>query len=201
MDRRLLVFFVLLAPVMIWSWIAPHDRFTWWLEAAPVVIGGVLVAAFHKKFPLTTLLLVLIWLHCVILLVGAHYTYARVPLFDCLRDLTDGTRNNYDKLGHFVQGFVPAILTRKFYCAPRLSPIAVTAVRAAGLRLWSPACVWRSVLFTNLWSGRRRCSPARRPRISSAPKATRGTRKATWPLPCSARSSRCCYFHGYTIVR
>lgn len=106
MDRRLLVFFVLLAPVMIWSWIAPHDRFTWWLEAAPVVIGGVLVAAFHKKFPLTTLLLVLIWLHCVILLVGAHYTYARVPLFDCLRDLTDGTRNNYDKLGHFVQGFV-----------------------------------------------------------------------------------------------
>ncbi|RRK00515.1 DUF2238 domain-containing protein [Opitutaceae bacterium TAV4] len=122
MDRRLLVFFVLLAPVMIWSWIAPHDRFTWWLEAAPVVIGGVLVAAFHKKFPLTTLLLVLIWLHCVILLVGAHYTYARVPLFDCLRDLTGGTRNNYDKLGHFVQGFVPAILTREILL--RTSPLA-----------------------------------------------------------------------------
>lgn len=122
MDRRLLVFFGLLVSVIIWSWISPYDRFTWWLEAAPVIIGSGLIWGFRKKFPLTTLLLALIWLHCVILLVGAHYTYARVPPFDWLRDLTNGTRNNYDKLGHFVQGFVPAILVREILL--RTSPLA-----------------------------------------------------------------------------
>jgi putative membrane protein len=113
MDRRLLWFVGLLGPIVVWSGIAPHDRFTWWLEAGPVLIGVPLVVALQKRFPLSTLLLVLVWLHAVILLVGAHYTYARVPLFDWLRDATGGDRNNYDKLGHFVQGFVPAILARE----------------------------------------------------------------------------------------
>jgi putative membrane protein len=75
----------------------------------------------RKRFPLSTLLLVLAWVHCVVLLVGAHYTYALVPAFDWLRELTDGTRNNYDKLGHFTQGFVPAILTREILL--RTSPL------------------------------------------------------------------------------
>ncbi|HEY0945191.1 MAG TPA: DUF2238 domain-containing protein, partial [Opitutaceae bacterium] len=121
MDRRLLVFLALLAPVIAWSWIAPHDRFTWWLEAAPVAIGVPVILARQRGFPLTTLLLVLVWLHCVVLLVGAHYTYARVPLFDWVRDLTGGARNDYDKLGHFVQGFVPAILAREILL--RTSPL------------------------------------------------------------------------------
>ena len=121
MDRRIIWLFALLAPVAAWSWIAPHDRFTWWMEAAPAVLGAVLILVFQKLFPLSTLLLVLLGLHCVVLLAGAHYTYARVPLFDWIRDATGGTRNNYDKLGHFMQGFVPAILAREFLL--RTSPL------------------------------------------------------------------------------
>ncbi len=121
MDRRIIWLFALLAPVVAWSWIAPHDRFTWWMEAAPVVIGVVLIAGLQKRFPLSSLLLVLVGLHCVVLLVGAHYTYARVPLFDWIRDAVGGTRNNYDKLGHFTQGFVPAILAREILL--RTSPL------------------------------------------------------------------------------
>ncbi|MFA6960320.1 MAG: DUF2238 domain-containing protein [Opitutaceae bacterium] len=120
-DRRLLWFFALLAPVVAWSRIAPHDRFTWWLEAAPIVPAAVLIVALRKRFPLSSLLLALAWVHCVVLLVGAHYTYALVPAFDWLRDVTGGTRNNYDKLGHFVQGLVPAILTREILL--RTSPL------------------------------------------------------------------------------
>lgn len=121
MDRRLIWFFALLIPVTVWSWIAPHDRFTWWLEAGPVVAAAVLIVRTRNRFPLSTLLLVLAWVHCVVLLVGAHYTYALVPAFDWLREVTDGTRNNYDKLGHFVQGFVPAILAREIFL--RASPL------------------------------------------------------------------------------
>ena len=121
MDRRLWGFCASLAPVVVWSWIAPHDRFTWWLEAAPVLIGVPLMFAVGRRFPLSSLLLVLLWIHAVILLVGGHYTYARVPLFDWIRDITGGGRNNYDKLGHFVQGFVPAILTREILL--RTSPL------------------------------------------------------------------------------
>ena len=121
MDRRLIWFLVLLAPVLAWSWIAPHDRFTWWLEAAPVLLGVPLMLVLQRRFPLSTLVLVLIWFHAVILLVGGHYTYARVPLFDWIRDATGGARNNYDKLGHFAQGFMPAILTRELLL--RTSPL------------------------------------------------------------------------------
>ena len=121
MDRRLVWFVVLLIPVIAWSWIAPHDRFTWWLESAPVVVGVPLILILQRRFPLSTLLLILVWLHAVVLLVGGHYTYARVPLFDWIRDATGGARNNYDKLGHFVQGFVPAILTREILL--RTSPL------------------------------------------------------------------------------
>jgi len=121
MDRRLLWFFGLLAPVVAWSWIAPHDRLTWWLEAGPVVAATVLIIRVRERFPLSTLLLMLAWAHCAVLLVGAHYTYALVPAFDWLRDLVGGTRNNYDKLGHFMQGLVPAILTREILL--RTSPL------------------------------------------------------------------------------
>jgi putative membrane protein len=121
MDRRLVWFLGLLLPVLVWSWINPHDRFTWWLESFPVVAGVPLILAFRKKFPLSSLLLLLLWLHCVLLVVGGHYTYARVPLGDWARGWFGWTRNNYDKLGHFAQGFVPAILTRELLI--RTSPL------------------------------------------------------------------------------
>ena len=110
-----------LAPVLAWSWIAPHDRFTWWLESAPVVAGVPLIFALQKKFPLSTLLLALVWLHAVVLLVGGHYTYALVPAGEWAREWFGWTRNNYDKLGHFTQGLVPAILTREILL--RTSPL------------------------------------------------------------------------------
>ncbi len=105
----LTIFFI----VFVWSAINPHDYPTWGLEVAPAAIGFVLLLATYRRFPLTTLVYILILFHCVILMVGGHYTYAEVPLFDTIRDLVGGTRNNYDKLGHFVQGFVPAMIARE----------------------------------------------------------------------------------------
>ena len=118
---RLLWFLGLLLPVVVWSWIEPYDRTTWWLESGPVVIEVPLLFVFRKRFPLSTLLLVLLWLHCVLLVVGGHYTYARVPLGEWARDWFGWPRNNYDKLGHFAQGFVPAILAREVLV--RTSPL------------------------------------------------------------------------------
>ena len=99
--------------VLIWSGINPKDFATWCLEVAPAVIGAVILWFTRERFPLTPLVYVLILVHCVILMVGGHYTYAEVPIGDWFRELTDGTRNNYDKLGHFAQGFVPAIVARE----------------------------------------------------------------------------------------
>lgn len=121
MDRRLAWFVGLLLPVLVWSWIEPYNRLTWWLEVIPAVVGVPLILAFWKRFPLSTLLLVLLWLHCILLIVGGHYTYARVPLGEWARNWFGWTRNNYDKLGHFTQGFVPAILTRELLL--RVSPL------------------------------------------------------------------------------
>ncbi|NNE36770.1 MAG: DUF2238 domain-containing protein [Gammaproteobacteria bacterium] len=103
------IFFV----VLIWSAIDPYDYPTWILEVSPAVIGVVILAYTYRRFPLTPLLYVLILFHCVILMVGGHYTYAEVPLFDTIRDMVGGTRNNYDKLGHITQGFVPAVIARE----------------------------------------------------------------------------------------
>lgn len=99
--------------VLIWSGIGPKDFVTWCLEVAPAVIGGVVLWFTRERFPLTTLVYVLILVHCIILMIGGHYTYAEVPLGEWVRELVDGSRNNYDKLGHFVQGFIPAIITRE----------------------------------------------------------------------------------------
>lgn len=98
---------------LIWSGIGPKDFVTWCLEVAPAVAGGIVLWVTRERFPLTTLVYVLILLHCIVLIVGGHYTYAEVPLGEWFRELVDGSRNNYDKLGHFVQGFVPAMITRE----------------------------------------------------------------------------------------
>lgn len=99
--------------VLIWSGINPKDQFTWFLEVLPALIGAVALALTYRSFRLTPLLYILILFHCLILMIGGHYTYAEVPLFDHIRDIFDSSRNNYDKVGHFVQGFVPAIITRE----------------------------------------------------------------------------------------
>ena len=110
MRSTLLVLFL---AIFAWSMVRPHEWFTWGLEVFPAVIGLVLLVATHKRFPLTPLLLVLLFVHAIILVVGGHYTYARVPLGFWMQDWFGFTRNHYDRIGHFAQGFVPAILARE----------------------------------------------------------------------------------------
>lgn len=98
---------------LIWSGISPKDQFTWALEVAPAIIALAALAVSYNIFRLTPLLYFLILLHCIVLMVGGHYTYAEVPLFDYLQPIFGFERNNYDKLGHFVQGFVPAMVARE----------------------------------------------------------------------------------------
>ncbi len=98
---------------LIWSGIAPKDYYTWFLEVIPAIIGVVVLAMTYHSFKLTRLVYILILAHCIILMIGGHYTYAEVPLFDYLKELTGTSRNNYDKLGHFAQGFVPAMILRE----------------------------------------------------------------------------------------
>lgn len=98
---------------LVWSAVAPKDMFTWFLEVVPALIGFVLIVLTYKKFPLTPLLYTLILVHMIVLMVGGHYTYAEVPLFDSIKELLHQARNNYDKVGHFMQGFMPAILARE----------------------------------------------------------------------------------------
>ena len=99
--------------VFAWSAIGPHDYPTWFLEVVPAVIGAAVIWYTRDTWPLTRLTYVLILIHCVILIVGGHYTYAEVPLGEWAREAFDGSRNNYDKLGHFVQGFIPAMIARE----------------------------------------------------------------------------------------
>ena len=104
---------VIFLAVLAWSGYEPHDYPTWWLEVAPALIGASILWFTREGFPLTRLTYILILIHCVILMIGGHYTYALVPLGDWITELFDQTRNNYDKLGHFAQGFVPAIIARE----------------------------------------------------------------------------------------
>lgn len=116
-HRIPIICLAIIACVFIWSAIGPYERGTWWMEIAPVLIALPLLAATYSRFRLTGLLYALIVIHAVILMVGGHYTYARVPFFD----FEGMDRNNYDKLGHFAQGFIPAIAMRELLL--RTSPL------------------------------------------------------------------------------
>jgi putative membrane protein len=113
--------------VLVWSAWEPADRTIWLLESAPAIVGAVVLLFTRSRFPLTPLVYGLILLHCIILMVGGHYTYAKVPLFDLLKELFDWQRNNYDKVGHLAQGFVPAMIARELLI--RLNVIPSTAWR------------------------------------------------------------------------
>lgn len=111
--KNIKIFLFLFAVVLLWSAIAPKDYFTWFLEVFPALIGLLILSITYKKFKFTNLVYGLILIHACILMVGGHYTYAEVPLFDWIKNTLDLTRNNYDKVGHFAQGFVPAMITRE----------------------------------------------------------------------------------------
>ena len=113
--------FILVGIALALSAIAPYDRTTWWLEVFPILIGAPVLLATHRRFPLTPLVYTLLAAHALILVLGGHYTYARVPLGFWIQDLFGLARNHYDRLGHFAQGFIPAILTREMLL--RTSPL------------------------------------------------------------------------------
>lgn len=106
---------ILFLAVLAWSAIGPKDRFTWWLEVLPGLIALLVLGLTWRRFPLTPLAYTLILAQCILLFIGGHYTYAEVPLFNWMRDAMGGTRNNFDKLAHFAQGFVPAVVAREIY--------------------------------------------------------------------------------------
>lgn len=99
--------------VMLWSAIGAKDTVIWWLEALPSLAGALMLVVTYQVFRLTPMLYALILAHMVVLFVGAHYTYAEVPLFDWLAQALGQERNNFDKLGHFMQGLVPALIARE----------------------------------------------------------------------------------------
>ncbi|RCH56445.1 DUF2238 domain-containing protein [Mucilaginibacter hurinus] len=112
MNKHIVLVVLFFAGLII-SAIRPHDYFTWLLEVFPAIIGFVVLAGTYKRFEFTYLTYVFILIHCYILFIGGHYTYAEVPAFNWVRDAFDQTRNNYDKVGHFAQGFVPALIVRE----------------------------------------------------------------------------------------
>lgn len=111
----------ILVPVFMWSAIKPYDYFTWFLEVVPVLIAVPILAATYNRFRLTRLVYGLVVLHSIILIIGGHYTYALVPMGDWAREAFDLSRNHYDRIGHFAQGFIPAIVAREILL--RLSPL------------------------------------------------------------------------------
>ncbi len=108
-----LVLLTILGIVFVWSAIAPLERLTWWLEIFPILIALPILFLSYKNLQFTRLAYCLMLVHAIILLVGGHYTYAEVPLFNWLRDTFELSRNYYDRVGHLAQGFVPAIIARE----------------------------------------------------------------------------------------
>ena len=108
------------AIVFVWSGWHPYDRLTWWLEVMPTIIGGLILVFTYSSFRFTTLVYTLIALHMMLLCVGGHYTYARVPLFSWIQPIFGWHRNHFDRLGHFAQGFVPALIARELFIRLRI---------------------------------------------------------------------------------
>ena len=140
--------------VFIWSVINPKDLFTWFLEVLPAIIALIVLAFTYKKFRLTSLVYTLILIHCIILMVGGHYTYANVPLFDFIKEILQQDRNNYDKLGHLAQGFIPAMVAREIII--RKSIITIESWRnffiicfCLALSAFYELVEWWVAIFTN----------------------------------------------------
>ncbi|MDH4318510.1 MAG: DUF2238 domain-containing protein [Desulfobulbaceae bacterium] len=104
---------IIFSSTFVWSGVNPKDQFTWFLEVVPALIGIIVMGFTFNSFRLTSLTYILVLVHCIILMVGGHYTYAEVPLFDWIKNYFELGRNNYDKIGHLAQGFIPAIIARE----------------------------------------------------------------------------------------
>lgn len=118
--RQHLLLLTTFLAILAWSAWQPKDGFIWFLESIPAIVGAIVLVAIYRKTKLTTLVYVLIWLHAIVLVVGGHYTYAEMPLFNWLRDTFGLSRNYYDRVGHVMQGFVPAMIAREILLRQRV---------------------------------------------------------------------------------
>ena len=107
-ERNLVILCIVIGVLLVATAISPYDRSTWLMEVAPVLLVGPILILTYRRFPLTSLLYMLIFFHAIILITGGVYTYARVPLGFWLQDIFSFSRNHYDRIGHFFQGLVPA---------------------------------------------------------------------------------------------
>ncbi len=114
-NRVLAAYIMVFFAALVISGIHPKDQFTWLLEVFPALVALAILAATFKRFRFSNLIYFFILIHSIILMIGGHWTYAEVPLFNWLRDAGLFSRNNYDKIGHFMQGFVPALVAREFF--------------------------------------------------------------------------------------
>ncbi|MGI8996963.1 MAG: DUF2238 domain-containing protein, partial [Pyrinomonadaceae bacterium] len=144
-----LLLFSIGAVCLLVSAIHPYDWLTWWLEVLPALLGVAVLIATYRRFPLTPLVYRLILLHALILILGAHYSYARVPFGFWMQDWFGFARNHYDRIGHFAQGFIPAILVREVLL--RLTPL-----RRSGWLFFLVVCVCLALSafyeFTEWWA-------------------------------------------------
>ncbi len=147
--RLPLALLAVVAVIFLWSGIGPRERLTWWLEVLPVLVAVPLLLFTWRRFPLTSLAYVLIALHATILMVGGHWTYAQVPLGFWMQEAFGLARNHYDRLGHFAQGFVPAILVREVL-------LRVTPLRRGGWLFFLVCSVCLAISafyeFTEWWA-------------------------------------------------
>lgn len=118
--KKYYILIILFIIGVIISGISPHDYFTWFMEIFPALLGFIALSLTFRKFRFTDLTYYLILIHCYILFIGGHYTYAEVPLFNWIRDVFHQSRNNYDKIGHFAQGFIPAFIIREIFVSRKI---------------------------------------------------------------------------------
>jgi putative membrane protein len=140
-PRELVVLTVALVALLAWSGIRPYDRLTWFMEVLPVIVALPVMWATWRRFPLTDILYAGIFVHCCVLMLGGAYTYARVPMGFALQDWFGLDRNPYDKIGHFMQGFVPALVAREIL-------IRGEYVRGRGMLAFLVICIVLAVSAT-----------------------------------------------------
>jgi putative membrane protein len=151
-ERNLVILFMVIIVLLVITAINPYDRNTWLMEVAPVMIVGPLLVLTYRRFPLTSLLYILIFFHAVILITGGAYTYARVPLGFWIQDTFSFSRNHYDRIGHFLQGFVPAlamreILLRNRFVTNRRMAVFLSVCVVMAISAWYELIEWAAALI------------------------------------------------------
>jgi putative membrane protein len=151
-ERYLVILLMVVAVLLAATAISPYDRSTWLMEVAPVMIAGPILVLTYRRFPLTSLLYLLIFLHAIVLIAGGAYTYARVPLGFWIQDMFSFSRNHYDRVGHFFQGFVPAlaareILLRNKYVSSKHIAVILSICVAMAISAWYELIEWAAALI------------------------------------------------------